>query len=292
MPIQTEIWRQDIVENLFPANAFSQFAVNHDANVLEGAVVHIPRAGAAPSVTRNRSTFPAAVTTRTDTDLNYQLTEYSTDPVHLKNVERYELSYDKRMSILGEHISALREIVHDDLLHTWVGNGLPAGNIVQTSGTLVGGKRDVVLADILKIKNAMDKANILEEGRYLLMPPDLYNQLFSVADLVNAEILGRHNLPGGQHTQVLGFTILRRSYTPILDAALAVKVKGAAPVATDRQSCVAWSRYSVARALGEVNLFETVNDPLYYGDIYSAQVRAGGIRLRPSGVYMLAQANS
>ncbi len=296
MAIQAEIWVQDFVENLMPNNQFSAYAVSHDAHVVEGAIVHVPGAGAVPSVTKNRSSYPASVGARTDTDITYSLAEYSTDPVHLRNAEKFELSYDKRMSLIGEHIAVLRQVIHDELLHAWVGTAtglgaLPAGNIIQTTGTLVSGKRQPALADIVRLRRDMDRANIPDEGRVLLCSADLYNDLFN-SDLTDHEVITREGLPDGVVAQLLGFNVLKRSYTPIYDGALAVKAKGATPAATDRQSMIAFSRYSVARALGEVSFFERVDDPTYYGDIYSAAVRAGGVRLRNAGVMVLVQANS
>jgi hypothetical protein len=296
MGIQTEVWRQDIVENLFPSNQFSNYATNHDMHVLEGALVHIARAGAKPTVVKNRTQLPAAVGTRTDTDLQYALSEYSTNPVYLKNTQKYELSYDMRMSIMGEHIAALRETIHDELLLAWVGEAeglgeLPTQNLLQSTGTNVGGKNRIVLDDLLRIKQRMDKANVPDEGRCLLLPPELYGDLFNIPEMLNIEAMGRTTLPKGVVAQVLGFNIVQRSYTPVYDDELAIKPRNANVAGTDRLSAVAWSRYSVSRALGEVQLYERVDDPTYYGDIYSASVRAGGIRLRNEGVYVLVQGN-
>ena len=297
MAIQAEIWVQDFIENLFPNNQFSAFAVSHDAHVVEGSIVHVPGVGTAPAVEKNRASFPAMVSARADTDITYTLAEYTTAPVHLRHAEKYELSYDKRMSIVGEHIAVLRQAIHDDLLHAWVGTAtglgaLPAANIVQTSGNLANGKRLPVIADLIKIKREMDRANVPDEGRYLLMSPDLYNDLFSIPEILQHEGGRFRSLPDGVVASLLGFHVLKRSYTPVYDGALAVKAKTATPAATDRQSAIAFSRYAVARALGEVNFFERSDDPTYYGDIYSAAVRAGGGRLRQPGVMVLVQANS
>lgn len=297
MAIQREIWVQDIVENLFPANSFSNYAVQQDAFVLEGRVVHQPAAGLRPTVVKNRAVFPGPVSQRTDTELNYTLTEYSTDPVLLRNAEKYELSYDKRMSILGEHIASLRDAIHTDLLQGWLDNvqglgQLPFENIVETSGDLVLGKRKVVLADLLKVKQKMDKANLPDEGRYLLFPPELYNELFSLPEIIQAETMGRATLPEGIVSQVLGFNVLKRGTTPLFNDGLDLKPQDEPLDPSDRLCIVAWSRYSVSRALGEVQLYESSDDPLYYGDVYSASVRAGGIRLRQEGVYAIVQAIS
>lgn len=297
MAIQREVWVQDIVENLFPSNLFSNYATNHDGFVVEGRVVHQPYAGAKPTVVKDRTTLPATVTTRVDLDLTYTLAEYSTDPVTLRNAEKFELSYDKRMSLLGEHIAALRDRIHADLLQAWLGTAsalgaLPSGNLIATSGVLENGKRKLALADLLRVKQEMDRRNIPDEGRYLLFPAELHNELFSIDEVVQAELLGRATLPEGVVSQLLGFNILKRGSTVVYDGAGALRPFGAVPAPTDRLAVVAWSRYSVARALGEVNLYESTDDPLYYGDIYSASVRAGGTRLRNDGVYALLQATS
>lgn len=296
MGIQTEVWRQDIVENLFPANQFSNYATNHDMHVVEGALVHIARAGAKPTVVKNRTVLPASVATRTDTDLQYALSEYSTNPVYLKNAQKYELSYDMRMSVMGEHIAALRETIHDELLLAWVGEAeglgaLPGGNILATSGPNVGNRNKLTLDDLLTVKRQMDKANVPDEGRCLLLPPELYGDLFSIEELINIEATGRATLPKGVVAQVLGFNVLQRSYTPVYDGSLSLKPRSAGVTSNDRLSAIAWSRYSVSRALGEVQLYERVDDPTYYGDIYSASVRAGGMRLRNEGVFVLVQGN-
>lgn len=50
----------------------------------------------------------------------------------------------------------------------------------------------------------------------------------------------------------------------------------------------------VEAAIGQIKMFDDVNNPLYYGDIYSALVRAGG-RARWSdgkGIVPIVQADS
>ncbi len=65
MAIQKEIWITDVVENLYRRNPFMNLAKNADEYVLMGKVVHIPNAGTQSNATRNRSSLPATVQTRT-----------------------------------------------------------------------------------------------------------------------------------------------------------------------------------------------------------------------------------
>ena len=106
MAVEREIWEGDIVEKLYAENPHLSLCVNADQYVLAGKVVHIPQAGAAPDVVKNRSSLPAAVKKRTDTDITYPLDEYTSDPVHISNAETIEPSYDKRMSVMADTRSA------------------------------------------------------------------------------------------------------------------------------------------------------------------------------------------
>lgn len=61
MAIQKEIWAQTIVEGLFASNSFLSKAFNADEYVNAGKIVHIPQAGAASKVEKDRSTLPAKI---------------------------------------------------------------------------------------------------------------------------------------------------------------------------------------------------------------------------------------
>ena len=115
MALQKEIWLNSIVELLFASNTFAARSVNHSAFVTD-KTVHVPNAGSAPGVVKNRSTFPGTASQRTDYDLTYDINEYSTDPIHLQYSEEVELSYNKRESILKQMKAALAEAVHADLV--------------------------------------------------------------------------------------------------------------------------------------------------------------------------------
>ena len=81
MALQVEIWVKSIIEGLFANNTFAARSVDHSEFVNE-KTVHVPNAGAAPNVEKNRTVFPANVTERKDVDLTYQMDEFTVDPVH------------------------------------------------------------------------------------------------------------------------------------------------------------------------------------------------------------------
>jgi hypothetical protein len=140
MAIQKEIWVNAIVGNLFKDNPFVRIAQNHDQYVLAGKVVHIPQAGDVPEVIKNRTVFPAVATRRTDVDIVYTLDEFTSTPTHIQNAEMVELSYDKIMNVLQEHLEKINEVSADELLYRWA-FGLPTTNMLLTTGDAVGTHR-------------------------------------------------------------------------------------------------------------------------------------------------------
>ena len=61
--------------------------------------------------------------------------------------------------------------------------------------------------------------------------------------------------------------------------------------ADELAAALAWHENSVSRAMGEVKMFDSTDNPLYYGDIYSFLLRTGGCvrRYDKKGVYLLAE---
>ena len=179
MAVEREIWEGDIVEKLYAENPHLSLCVNADQYVLAGKVVHIPQAGAAPDVVKNRSSLPAAVKKRTDTDITYPLDEYTSDPVHISNAETIEPSYDKRMSVMADTHMALNETVGVVTIRNWAPSG--SARIIRTSGEAVaahmpgatGMRKKFLKAELKKAQKQMNKDNIPTSDRYAMFDADM-----------------------------------------------------------------------------------------------------------------------
>ena len=294
MALQKQVWLSSIVELLFASNTFAARSIDHSAFVTN-KTVHVPNAGSAPSVTKNRSVFPATASQRTDYDLTYDINEYSTDPVHIQNAEQVELSYNKRESVLKQMKSALADNVHIDLALSWVPSGYAK---VGTSGaatpahlaTATGNRQAMTKADVLAVKNLFDLDDVPQEGRCILLDAVMYNQLLaslseSEAAAFNASVDAQRGIVG----RLYGFDFYMRSTVFRVVAAGTSMASSAG--ATDSAAGLAWQEDCVSRALGNHELFENEKDALYYGDVMSALVRAGGkyIRNDKKGVAVIYQ---
>jgi hypothetical protein len=297
--IQVEIWERDIVGNLFKNNDFLLQAYNADQYVLQGKVVHIPQAGGLQNVVKNRNALPATVTQRTDVDITYPLDEYTSDPFLISNAETVELSYDKRMSLMTETISALRQTVADTILINWApSNGF---QLLRTSGGAAaktaaaytpgatGVRKTLSVLDVIAAQAALDGQNIPDDDRYALLDAQMYSQLLAeLSQTQYRDFASGQDLARGIIGEMYGFKFYKRSSVLVYDGTPVPKPYGAAGAATDNAASLFWQKNSLERALGEVKMFERMNDPQYYGDVYSVLLRMGGRIRRNDGNGIIA----
>lgn len=297
MAIQKEIWSRDIVEGLFPDNSFASKAVNDDAFVNEGKKVHEPNAGAPSGVKKNRSSVPASATKRVDTDVEYTLDEYTTDPICIPQADTVELSYDKRRSVIAQDREELRRNAHEGLLENWAPT--QKESFVYTSGAAkaahlnkaTGTRKALTTGDVLALMTKFDSDNIPQEDRYLLLDAVMYAELLeSMTKTDEIGFLQKADAAKGVVGELYSFKVMKRS-TVLRYAVAAGAATGPAKTetATDCAAGLAWHVKSVRRALGEVKIFAKEDDPTYYGDLYSFLVRCGGCisRSDKKGVYAI-----
>lgn len=294
MAVQKEIWMSTIVEGLFADNSFLSKAFNADEFVLNGKTVHIPNAGSASTVVKNRNSFPATVYAREDTDLEFNLDEYTTDPIRIPNAENYELSYSKRDSVLRVDRANLIKEVSNDFLFKW---SPAAANTIRTTGTgatahvplATGLRKKLIVDDFEKAMGEFNQDDVPLEGRYALIDAIMYSQLLnSLTDKDATAFHAQADVANGIVGKLMGFNVMMRSKSGRYATNLAPKAWTATGATTDHGAVLCWHENSVCRALGLVDMFENLKDPTYYGDIYSFLVRAGGRSMRNDVAGLLA----
>lgn len=295
MAVQKEIWQRTIVEGLFADDSFLSRAINDDMYVSEGKKVHIPNAGAPSGVVLNRDSVPATVYKRTDQDVDYTLGELTTNPILIPYADMVELSYNKRNSVIDQDRKELIFKAAEALLAAW----LPAAaNRVQTTGhgvpawtpSATGLRKKITPADVSALQVRFNADNVPQTDRYLLLDAQMYQQLLD--GMTETQAIGffqAADVKRGVMGMLYGFEVMVRSTVYRFAANGTLKAYGADGAATDLAGGLAWQRDSLSRALGEVVMFDRVDDPLYYGDVYSFLVRVGGATRRydKKGVYAI-----
>lgn len=304
MPLQKEIWQNDILGNLFKDNAFAQQGTyNADQFVLSGKVVHIPVAGAPAVIAKNLTSFPQTAVKRADSELVYSLDTLYALPRQIERIEQYELSYDKRQSVVGEDTSALIQNAMDSLLYRWAP---AAANVIETSGadsnadllaSATGTRKlftKVVFGTIVK---KLSNANLGNMRKIAVLTANHYYQLLeSFTDAEKTDFGRVVDLSTGRIGTYLGVEVYMRStvlrYRKVSSVWTVVDEQDAGFVAGagDSAASLFWADNCVERAVGDVHVFDDTNNPLYYGDVFSAQLRIGGRIRRTVGVHAVVEA--
>ena len=298
--VQVEIWANYLVERFWKDNSFLKHVHRDDQYVLAGKVVHIPQIGSKPQVVKNRNVFPAVAVRRSDTDVTYVLEPYTSDPVHIEDAEKYELSFDKIDSVLGDSAAAVNDTVASELLVKWM-TGLTGKSLIATTGAdadatapdATGKVKLLTASDIRKAMTQMNVDNVPKNDRFIMPSANMLDHLIqSLSDTQYKDFSSYVDAKNGVIGKLFGFTFLDRSLVAVSSVAGAVKPFGAEADAADKEVTLCWQKDSLAAALGEVKFFDNVNDPQYYGDVYSTLLRGGGRRRRSDnkGVIEIYQA--
>lgn len=291
MALEKEIWKTDIVGGLYKGNEFLLKSKDESGNVLSGRVVHLPQAGSASGIVKNRTTLPATVNRRSDTEVTYVLDEYTSNPILIPNIDTVQLSYDKRQSVLEEDISTLRQVTADWMLRIWA--PALAAQMLRTTGAATAGKaagatgnrKGFTKEDLRNARLKLNKQNIPKEGRVALIPSDMMDFLLSDPDLLKRDSSLELDLKGGVVSRLYGFDLMERSTVQNYAEAGTPTPKDpdAATAATDQAAAICWHPMAVERALGTIDMFERLGDPTFYGDIYSLLIMMGGRQRRGDG---------
>ncbi|WP_345235448.1 phage capsid protein [Hymenobacter saemangeumensis] len=308
MAIQREIWVDTIEENIYPDNSFMMQS-RDDGAFLEGKTVKLNQAGTKPGAQKNRTQLPAQAAKRVDTTADYDIDEYTTDPVVIQKTEEIEANYDKRQSVLFDQTEVLRTQVAEGMAFAW--SPTVGVNIIRTSGAAraaykifqlgagtVNRKR-IAKEDIIKAATILDSQNVPREGRYMLIDALLVTDLLLIEEFTSLEKIGQAVLTAGAIGKVMGFDVFVRSDTTIYDNDDNTKMDFAeARSSNDNVSCLFWQKNYVRRCFGGsqnggIEVFEDAGsngngNPLFYGTIISAMVRSGGRAARADEVGIVA----
>ena len=320
--INIQLFSDVIMKNLFQNNLFMYVGTDHskfvtylngDGSQKSAALVHVPSAGNLPVITKNRSIFPVNGIQRTDSDLTYNINEYSTAPWMLQYSEAVTVEYSKVESLLKEMNETILDTVGNETAYAWAPSSAttfgvtrifrttgPTGSTALASGA-TGTRKSMSLNDFAIAKNLLDSDKFPTSERYFIIPSSIWNldilQLSNVQKFL--ELGSKSGLREGQIDpqtipgrlgRIYGFEVIERP-------TVVVYLTGATPVlqtigdngvptasnATDNQGAIFFHKSAVANAIGQPVLFYNENRADYFGSLFSALIRHGASPLYSTG---------
>jgi hypothetical protein len=243
---------------------------------------------------------PATITKRTDTGIEYDMTNYTSDPTLVQELETLQASYPKMQNVINNMLMNIRQGMALDILYSWRPT---AANLIETTGAIkvsglagtTGSRKLISFADLVALATKMDEDEVPEEGRKLLLPSTLYNTLLLDEDIKENFNSKLADLSKGIVGNVLGFEVMKRSKVLVSSGAGVIKLPGAAAAATDSHTGIAWQPAFVGASKGNVQVYADAEPrPEYYGRVISSESNAGGSKCYADGrgVYGIRQATA
>lgn len=264
--VYKEIWTDQIVKHFTHADEggflkdipdFSQYAEND--------TIHLTDVCGDPSVLIDNTTYPLDVEQLEDKDVAIRLSKFETKATSITDDELYALSYDKIKVAKERHANKLAEARHDKALHAFAPvENTPDTPVVFTSGSVptADGRLPLTVKDILTFKNALDKAKIPKEGRYLVLCSDHVNDLLSEKDQKFKDQY--YNYSTGAISKMYGFNIYEYSNCPLFDQNRKKKAFGALAGDGDFEASVFFYAPRMFKCNGSVKMYysQSTTDPI------------------------------
>lgn len=207
----------------------------------------------APVVLINNTVYPMLSSGRDDEKVVVSLNKYSTENRHVTQDELYTLAYDKEGDINMELKEELEIKVTEHALYSIspVSNSASTP-VLETTGALDGTRRRLVKADVIRLKNSLDKASVPKTGRVWVMSSTHANDLL-LEDAAFEK--GYHNrVDGTISMNYYGFKIYEEVYTPTYHATTKAKLAFDS-VTAGRTSSIIFHKSSCVKAKGTVERF-------------------------------------
>ncbi len=179
----------DVYKEVWTGELVKQFSRAEQAEFLEGLpdfsqyvdndVIHLVELGVDPDVLINNTTYPIPLQEIEDEDIAISLDKYQTKRTRITDDELYACTYNKIKRHKEAHGNAISENKHDKAIHALA----PSSNatktpVIATTGDDDGtGRKRMVRADILTLKEKADKAGIPKKNRRLVLCSDHVNDL-------------------------------------------------------------------------------------------------------------------
>lgn len=321
MAINIELFTKVINDNLFQGNPMFGTATDHseyvsyfgsDGAEKSAAVVHVPSAGAVPTITKNRSSFPITALQRTDVDLTYNVNTYDAGVWYLTPQEAMTVAYNKADSLVREQINKVAETLGNQTLYAWApvsATTYGVTRILRTSGALdgsalasgaTGSRSAITLSDFARAKNMLDNDRMpMDNERYFTLPSSMWNgQVLQLANITQFLQLGSTTgLQEGTITpqsrpgyvgRIYGFNVMERptvvTYTTgATPSLIAIGDDGVQTTSnsTDNLGAIFYHKIAVSNAIGKSILSYNANRAEYGGgNLFYAAVRHGAAQIR------------
>lgn len=172
-----------------------------------GDTVHINSIGAITVKDYTKNTDMDAPEALTTTDQSLVINQAKSFNFQVDDVDNVQAAGDLIDTAMGRAAYALADVSDAFLLKTIAG-GAATGNIVGAASAPIALTSSNVYENIVKLRTKLDKANVPNTGRTLVVPPEVYALLLLDDRFAKSDAAaGQNALLNGEVGRVAGFTV-------------------------------------------------------------------------------------
>lgn len=268
--LQKEVWVAGIKENPIPDTSFVTASTDMSEYV-ENNKLHLAEAGLEPAVLEdyfvgNEVDLPTA--TIADVPSEVVLRTYSTEQTRHRDLQEMELQYNKRLSVIARHATALAKNIGKRAAHAWAPQINDAFNKVIVLGA--NDKLSSAVIDMQLFYAGLDKT----ENLNICLTPDHMASLRKENLQLYKEIMSEKGMT------FYGFKVYSYSNCPLFTSAGVKRPFNATALAGDKKASFTWCSDETFRCFGDIEMYENLRDAGSQADNISYAQRAlvGNIR--------------
>ena len=204
-----ELWSARLLYALEKSHVATNLVNRNYEGVIanQGDTVHINSIGAITVKDYTKNTDIAAPDALTTTDQSLVIDQCKYFNFQVDDVDKVQAAGDLIDTAMGRAAYALADTSDAFLLKT-IAAGAAAGNTVGSASAPVALTKDNVYENIVKLRTKLDKANVPNTGRTLVVPPEVYALLLMDDRFAKSSATsGQDALLNGQVGRVAGFTV-------------------------------------------------------------------------------------
>jgi hypothetical protein len=267
-----EIWVDRVIENLDNSDQapWLDGVAELDADVTalgentatEQNIIHLASTDFEVDVLINNNTYPIPVQVYSDGHLQFSLDKYQTKVVTVSDDQVMGASYDKidkvtkngTRSILtskvGKAIHSIAPQIHSDKTPVINASGV---NGVDAPLVGEGGRLRLTYDDLVRFKNACDKAGFSAEDRRLVLSNDHWNDLLLDRKRFGDKLVD--HAKGKPAPVIAGFELYTYINMPYYSVGGAKRAYGSIPTGTDKVASVAFCKDGIAKKTGNTKQY-------------------------------------
>ncbi len=307
-------YSKELQKQLFPDNSFYKKAVQETGIADTVSKVERPYQG---SIGKGKSGEPASlplqVNVAKDDSDNYTTTLVYAPPIAVDLPGEFALNYNKRQTKQMQQASIINTRCADIAAVNWgpttatnilkTSGAARASNVIKAAGGVIGNRKAVTKADMIKVHNLITRMNIsgLQGQLWGLVTADFYSDLLALAEFTDYEKTGQASkLAEGVLGRIMGFNIMVRSTDEqhtglVYSTAYAKNAIDASVLTNDCPGNLFWHDKMTASAEGMLKTSVNLNAPGYLGaTIIESWVRFGAAHARydQKGIVALLEENA